>query len=184
MSVDGGLDGPKPSRAAGLTRGSIKTQLFLASYAPLFTIMAVRFDALTLRLGCAGLALAGTASAVSVLGVAARRKAPVTVTLDRVDDVGGEVSGYLATYLLPFVVVAQPSVRDVIAYLIYLAVAMVIYLRSDLIRVNPLLYVLGYRVSGVDAGPRSGYLISKDPVRAGDSVSVVELPGVWLTVSR
>jgi hypothetical protein len=46
-----------------------------------------------------------------------------TWTVRTVEDRGGEVAGYLATYLLPFVTVSEPDVRDVVGYALFLVVS-------------------------------------------------------------
>ncbi len=90
------------------------------------------------------------------------------------------MAGYVATYLLPFVTVAQPSGRDLLAYGAFLAVSAIIYVRSSMVAINPLLYLLGFRVANI-AGPRGldAFLICRDRPAAGTTVHAVEVvPGV------
>ena len=72
---------------------------------------------------------------------------------------------------MPFLTVAEPNGRDVAAYAGFLAVAATISLRSSVAQVNPLLYLLGYRVLAVtsDQGLRA-YLITRRTVLANSSV--------------
>lgn len=139
--------------------------LFLSSYSPLFALLAVRFDAGPLRWSCVLISATGTVALAFVLW-RLRRLQPVPFLYTHVHDVGSEASAYLATYLLPFLTVAQPSGRDVVAYGGYLAVAGVIYVRSSLIQVNPLLYLLGYRVYGVRVATDdlTRYVLSRQPL--------------------
>ena len=53
------------------------------------------------------------------------RSSPGPHTLASVRDAGVEAASYLATYLLPFLTVATPTVRDVLAYAGFLLVAAV-----------------------------------------------------------
>jgi hypothetical protein len=88
-----------------------------------------------------------------------------------VRDAGGEAASYLATYLLPFLTVATPTARDVLAYAGFLLVAAVINLRSAVVQVNPLLYLLGYRVLSItDDHGLHAYMITRHLVPVGDSV--------------
>jgi len=114
----------------------------------------------------------------------ARRKAlPVPITVTRIQDVGAEVGGYLASYLLPFVTAPDPSSRDLIGYGLFLLVALAIYVRSDLVRVNPTFYVLGYRVLRVTI--RTGadrYLLTRVEPQQDETVRVVDVAGILLSV--
>jgi hypothetical protein len=143
----------------------VRLRLFISSYAPLFAILAVRFRDLRLGLACALVAVLGAASLLLLLR-AARKIQPDPHRVDRVADRGAEVAGYLATYLLPFVTVTEPSARDIIAYSFFLVVVGVVYVQSDMVQINPLLYLFGYRVSAVTTGDGwSGVLISRSQPR-------------------
>ena len=106
--------------------------LFLSSYAPLFALLAIRFEQRWLWISCTALAVLGGASLWLLLRLDAR-SAPGPHVLASVRDAGGEAASYLATYLLPFLTVATPTVRDVLAYVGFLVIAAVIDHRvSDL----------------------------------------------------
>jgi hypothetical protein len=56
---------------------------------------------------------------------------------------------------------------------------MVIYVRSSLVRVNPTLYLLGYRVLAVRYGvSKQQYLLTQVGPLDGETVSVVDAAGV------
>ncbi len=59
------------------------------------------------------------------------------VEISEVKDEGGLASGFLASYLLPFLTIPEPSVPDIIAYGLFLLVAATIYVRSEMAQVNP-----------------------------------------------
>ena len=144
--------------------------LFLSSYAPLFGLLAIRFEPRWLWISCTVLAVLGVVSLWLLLRLDAR-SSPGPHTLTSVRDAGVEAAAYLATYLLPFLTVATPTVRDILAYAGFLLVAAVINLRSAVVQVNPLLYLLGYRVSGVtDDHGLHAYLITRRLRQAGDRV--------------
>lgn len=144
--------------------------LFLSSYAPLFGLLAIRFEQRWLWISCAVLAVVGVLCLWLLLRLDAR-SAPGPHTLTSVRDAGVEAAGYLATYLLPFLTVATPTARDVVAYAGFLLVAAVINLRSAVAQVNPLLYLLGYRVLSVtDDHGLHAYMITRHRRAAGDRV--------------
>jgi len=94
-------------------------------------------------------------------------------TATRVEDRGPEVAGYLASYILPFVVVPEPSWRDLVGYAIFFVVAGTIYSRSRMLQINPTLYLFGWRVFAVSLGPNwTGFALARGSLAHGDSVQV------------
>jgi hypothetical protein len=155
---------------------TVRLALFLSSYALLFLIGALRFDRVLMRVVCAALFVMGVLLFVWVLRQRIKIS-PAPYEVDSVSDEGGAVAGYLATYLLPFVTVQEPDRYDLAAYLVFLAMLAVVHMRTNLIQVNPLLYLMGYRVLRVHTKPRLvGYLITPESdVRAGDGFEAVRL---------
>lgn len=144
--------------------------LFLSSYAPLFGLLAIRFQPRWLWISCTVLALLGVAALWLLLKLNARATAG-PYKLDSISDDGAEAASYLAAYLLPFLTVAMPSTRDVVAYAGFLVIAAAIYLRSSMIQANPLLYLLGYRVlSVIDSNKVHAYVITRKAVQVGETL--------------
>ncbi len=136
---------------------------FLSSYSLLWAMLALRFDPICLRILFAGLFVFG----VSVTGFVLRRGRsdhPSNIAITTTGDGGSEVSGYLAAYLLPFLVLSTPSALDSVAYLIFLYVAGLVYVRSGLMQINPTIYVLGRRVlrGSVQITSTSGDALQKE----------------------
>lgn len=139
--------------------------LFWSSYSPMFALTAVRMDDGPNRTGLFLVAAAGAVCLGAALFAARLAVEPRDRVLVSVEDRGGDVAGYLATYLLPFVVVAEPTRRDVTAYLLFVLLVGVIYTRSSLLSVNPLLYLAGYRLLRAEttSGERIWLLCRSDP---------------------
>jgi len=154
----------------------VELRFFLCSYALLFGILAIRFTETWLSLTCAGIALIGVVAGFGTLA-GHRDVEPERLSVARIEDHGGEVAGYLAAYLLPFVTVPEPGTRDLIAYVLFLFVNGVVYVRSSLVQLNPTLYLAGWRVYSVElaAGGWSGFLISRARPRAGQPIDAVRL---------
>lgn len=154
---------------------TVELAMFMCSYAPLFVILAVRFRTTSLTVACAVLAAIGTGGGLIVLR-RFRTVAAGSWTVRTVEDRGSEVAGYLATYLLPFVTVAEPGVRDVVGYVLFLAVTAVIYVRSGLVQINPTLYLFGWRLFAVDIGDGwSGYVLARTRLARGTRLSAVRM---------
>jgi hypothetical protein len=153
----------------------VELLLYLSSYAPLFVLLALRFEPKGLMFVCAGLALVGFVAGPIVLA-RFRSVAPQVWQLKTVEDRGAEVSGYLATFLLPFVAVANPDTRQIIGYGLFVALAGLIYLRSGLVQINPTLYLFGWRVLAVRIGDGwTGYVLTKRHLPASATLPLVRL---------
>lgn len=169
-----------------------RIRLLLSSYVPLFFVGAVRFDDSWLRVALGILVVAGIWSLISLIRVSTRRVHPREATATRVRDLGSEVAAYVATYLLPLMTVAKPGLRDLVAYALVLAVIGVVFVNSDLVGINPLLSLFGYRVfqvSGVrkvaTGEEADTIVISRSRVVAGSTVKLADLAaGVALVISQ
>jgi hypothetical protein len=111
-----------------------------------------------------------------VSGRTAERAYPVA----SIDDASGEVAGYLATYLLPFVTVPSPSVDDLIGYCILAVVVTLIFIRSELARINPTLYLFGWRVVSINTGETVYYLVCRRLPRPPAGISAVRVAGLLI----
>lgn len=151
--------------------------LFFSSYAPLFGILAIRFERPALMYACIGLAIAGVAALLGIIWLHSRTNGPEMV-IASVNNAGGEAASYLAGYLLPFVTVGQPSLRDVLAYVAFIVVAGVVHSKTSAIQVNPLLFLLGWKIVQVstDSGA-SVFLITRKAHFSGDRVRTSKLGG-------
>jgi hypothetical protein len=169
-----------------MTESLRRSRLFFGSYALLFLLLAIRFETLWLEVVCGGLAAAGFLDMLWIVFGVARRTSADPIRLAKVQDAGPEVAGYLATYLLPFLTVAQPTVRDIAAYTIFLMVTGLVYVRSEMTQVNPTLYILGRRVVRVTTDQGwSGHLVVRNRVQPGDALRVVALnPAVRIESDR
>ena len=135
----------RPGRYERHSSGLIRSRLFAVSYAPLAGMFALQSDTWPPRIAWSLVALWGIVDGYR-LTYGQRRKGEHVVALASIRDRGGDVSGYLATYLLPFIGAPPDDWPKVLVYVTYFAVAMVVYVRSDLVMINPTLYLLGWRV--------------------------------------
>lgn len=169
-----------------MTRSALvlRIRLFLSSYALLFAMLAVRFTELRLRLACGALALGGALTLWLAMR-AARKISPAPHQIVAVADQGPGVAGYLVAYLLPLLTVPEPRSEDLVAYGLFLLVVGVIYVRSEMVQINPLLYVFGYRVSSVRTQDGwVGFLVSRHPPAVGDRRLASRLQNTLAVESR
>jgi len=154
----------------------VETGLWLCSYAPLFAILAIRFRDRALWITCAALAVVGVAFGLALVA-RYKRVAASSVKMRTVEDRGREVAGYLATYLLPFVAVAEPHRRDLIAYGLFLLILAIVYVRSDMLQINPTLYVFRWRLFAVTIGEAQwpGFVLSRQPLHPHQVISATRI---------
>ena len=159
-----------------MTEIARRARLFLGSYVLLFVLLAIRFQMVWLEIACGVIAAVGFVDMLWIVFGVTRKTAAEPIRLAEIRDAGPEVAGYLATYLLPFLTVAVPTVRDVVAYAIFLLVTGLVYVRSEMTQVNPTLYILGRRVVAIrtDRG-WSGHLVVPGLPEVDDIVQVVSL---------
>ena len=172
--------GPPPDQVEDPSVFIVRCQLFLSSYAPLFVILAIRFHGAALKAVCAGLAAAGLAYLLVVVWILPRRAQPREYPVASADDASGEVAGYLATYLVPFVTVPSPTAADLAGYCILVIVVLAIFTRSELARINPTLYLLGWRVAAIGTGQYSYYLVCRHLPRPGTTIEAARVAGLLI----
>ena len=155
---------------------STRIRLFASSYAPLFALLALRFNGILLRsiLGTfAGIFLIDT---LRVVVFVPRRVGANPLTIKTISDEGGQVAGYLATYLLPFLVLPSPSASDLAAYALFIAIAGIVTIRSNLTFINPTLYLFGYRLISITTEEGfAGFAIVNSPLREKDVLHEINL---------
>ena len=151
-----------------------KPLMFLSSYAPLLALLAIRFDDCRLRSVCAGLAVLGFVALFALMRL--QHQPPAyqgRYNLTAVRQAGEGASSYLAGYLLPFVTIGSPGVRDIVAYLGFFLVAYVVTTRTGIIQVNPTLFLAGYKIYRItDSAGAQRYLLTKtkETIAAGTTV--------------
>jgi len=141
---------------------------FLSSYAPLWVMLGLRFDLVALRIGLIAFGFACGIYVAFLLRRGADER-PSNAELTITGDAGADVSGYLAAYLLPFLTVSDPRADDLIAYVIFVVVAGLVYVRSGLMQINPTVYLMNRRVLRASIPVRNGtkevYVISRRDLR-------------------
>jgi hypothetical protein len=154
----------------------VRFVLFLSSFSPLFAMLALRFTAPGLRLGALALCVCGIVGAVLVLA-SEGRKGAASFQVTKVEDSGPEVAGYLASYILPFVAIDQPAPELAAAYLIFLLVAAVVYVQSDMVQINPTFYLLGRRVQKITTAAEDwqAYLITRRRALVNETIQATTL---------
>ncbi|MFE6387230.1 hypothetical protein [Nocardiopsis dassonvillei] len=154
--------------------------LFFSSYSPLFALLAIRFEGggvdlfvislSPIRILLASLALAGLAG-LAFLFIIDKRNNPSPFKIESVSPAGSEAASYLAAYLLPFMTSSTPSWTDLISYFLFLCIAALIHFHSSIVQINPLLYLMGYRVLRIrDNKGLNAYMVTRREITEGEVV--------------
>lgn len=121
--------------------------LFLSSYTPLFALVGVRSighsAAITIASGL--LILSGVVGTTLFLATAPR-KARRGYRLVEVEGRDADVAAYAATYLLPFLTVFTGDWQDVASLAAFIVLLGLLYVRTRLIYVNPVLALMGWHL--------------------------------------
>jgi hypothetical protein len=169
--------------------------LFLSSYSPAFLILAVRSLHHSTALFATSLGVAVISALAFLLFIRlAREGGPFRATVEDVEPRDGDLAAYVATYLLPFVVVFGVTIQDVIALGLFLFFIGVLWINSRMIYLNPLLALAGYHIyvvrlrpvgaAATDSLPRSFLLSHARDLRAGDEVRPDRIsPGVLIDLN-
>ncbi|HLG60385.1 MAG TPA: hypothetical protein VKY19_00520 [Ktedonosporobacter sp.] len=88
-----------------------------------------------------------------------------------------EVMGYIASYLIPFVSFQLGSWQQIFALGIFLTVLLIIYVHSNMIYINPMLNVVGYRLYEIEIEHSQGthYYIAKKRLERDHAIRFVAL---------
>lgn len=123
--------------------------MFFSSYTPLFVLVGFRSagdDGSTPVMVVAGLLVIAGASGTVLLLNQAKGKTAGRYELLEVEQRDADVAAYAATYLLPFLTVFGGDALDVLSLAAFVVFLGVVYVRSRLIYVNPVLLVMGWHL--------------------------------------
>lgn len=161
-----------------VTRITTRLVLFFSSYSPLFLILAIRNLAKTIVGAWVLIAIAvGSLLILAYFLYDKRKQGSHNVTLTRVTPRDADVMAYVVTYLIPFLGISVSDPVDAVSLGIMLGLIAVVYVSSNLIYINPILGLLGYRFYEVEtANGKISTLVSRtDYVKTGLPIAVVSL---------
>lgn len=160
----------------------LRLMLFLSSYFPLAGILFILYlkDQPLMAWVSLGVGLLGLLWMFIYFFGYIPRVAPMTGKVKERHGRGSEVMGYIASYIVPFVTFPLGGWQQIVTLLIFLFMLGIVYVNSDdMIRINPMLNMLGYRLyevsleSGLDGETYA--LITRHHVNRGDTLKLVTL---------
>lgn len=100
-----------------------------------------------------------------------------------VRDAGPEAAAYLTSFILPFLMASNLSASNWIALGLFTLIYLVVIMNTGAIAVNPVLYLMGYRIWRVESDQKSldeVIVVSKHRPRAGTYFKVSEGVGTYV----
>jgi hypothetical protein len=168
-----------PRRGAFL----IRLELGLAAFAPALALLAVRARSSELVWLFVIPAVAGLI--VFVYGAAAvARGNPEPFAFDVIEDRSTEVIGHVTAYVLPLLVPPSASTEQIVITAVVLAFIIHIHVATGRVHVNPLLYLLGYRVYSASTRGPWYYLVARSDVSEWARAQPCIQVGAGLLVER
>ncbi|HVE45534.1 MAG TPA: hypothetical protein VNA57_02140 [Acidimicrobiales bacterium] len=163
----------------------MRLELGLMAFAPAMALLAFRAreDKLWVLLFCVPAAI-GLFVAI-VAQVVVRRGNAEPFAFATIEDAGDEVVGHVGSYLLPAVVDVGQSMEQAIIAAIVLTLIVQIHITTGRVHVNPLLYLLGFRmyratsITGV-----TYYLVARTDVSGWDTTRRLVPLGASLLIER
>ena len=163
----------------------IRSMLFLSSYFPLtliffflFVESQPRWAIVVLIIGLSGLVFM-----MLYFFQLAPRLGSIQERIAGLQRRDGDVMGYIASYLLPFVAIPFSGWQQGIALLIFVIVLGIVYVNSNMIHINPMLNLFGYHVYEITLehsdSPHS--LITRRRIAKNETIHLVDIgDGIFL----
>ena len=161
----------------------IRLELGLASFAPAFALLAVR----SRSTGWFWLFAAVAAGGVVVLATGAlivARGAVEPFEFNDIKDLGGDVLGHVGAYLAPALIDTNGSTEQILISAVVVVLIVQIHVATGRVYVNPLLYLIGYRVYQASSGGGTFYLIARSDVSTWTSARRCIQIGASVLVER
>lgn len=152
-----------PSRPPRRGSFQIRLELGLAAFAPALALLAFRsrhtgWTWLFAYFAVIGLVVLAAGAMIVAKG------SPEPLDFDDIDDLSSEVLGHIGAYLLPVFIDTSGSTEEIAISAIVVAVIIHIHIATGRVFVNPLLYLLGYRIYSATSGGTSYYLVARSDV--------------------
>ena len=150
-----------------------KVLLFLSSYFPLFTMLALlSWDKgkCNVAIGFAVIGIVGLLGLEIYLRYVRLKLQPESLQVKKADRKDAEVLGYIVTYLIPFLADFSKSPVELAALGLFFVVIGFVHINSNMIHINPMLHARGYHLYEVEGDDGNTYtLLTKNKVRANST---------------
>ncbi|MDI6619223.1 MAG: hypothetical protein QME45_11225 [Clostridiales bacterium] len=123
-----------------------KISMFLSSYALLFLALAAKYYKNKPMMYMLAASIIGCIATGFIIKTKINHVSGEILSIQSKNE---QITSYLVTYLLPFMGFNLNNAEDDIALLIIFIIIGVLYIKADLIYINPVLMILGYNIYDV-----------------------------------
>lgn len=162
-----------------------KFGLFLGSYSPLFMLLALlhwnnnllgtfQYEWVSisyLPLVFIALAIVGFSTILTFLFVSSKLS-PITIKPKVTDRNMQDTLAYLITYLIPFVGFTFNEINALIANIFIFGMIGFLYIQSNMIYLNPVLSILGYKILKIEVNDDEKLMLAKSNIKNDNGVKV------------
>jgi len=146
-----------------ILRNQIKTILFLSSYTFLFLIFILK-NLSNQYLLYTLISVIVLSNAILLISIKrCKSLADEFVKIKSVENINSVNSAYLVTYIIPFLTIDFTNLPDVLSLALLFVVFAFLYIKSDMIYVNPTLNFIGYNLIEIKTSKEDKFvLITKE----------------------
>lgn len=150
----------------------VKIFLFLSSYAPLFLILAIKNYMHIYFIGVMGAFILISIIFLCYIVRKASNMSGDYHEIRNIEDKSNQFLEYIIAYIIPFLGFNLESISDLVALGIIFILICVLYVRSDLIYMNPLLNLMNYNLYKVNDSKKEIMVISKEELNIGQKIRI------------
>ena len=141
-------------------RSWVKSLLFISAYTPLFLILILQYMSSSKTWLVAGLIFLCIINLIWVLIYIISKKWTIKgYTVKKSVNRTSDALNYIIAYIITFLGFSFNTWQDYISFIILFVIIFYIYINSDLIFVNPLLNVLGFKIISVELNEGGGEIV-------------------------
>ncbi len=155
-----------------MIRNYTKIFLFLSSYAPLFLILAIKnYTNVDFVIAMGIVILISIAFLIYIIKKSSEMSGEYR-EIKEVEDKSNQFLEYIIAYMIPFLGFSLGNITDLISLAIIFFIIAVLYVRSDLIYMNPMLNFMNYNLYKINSGKDDFMIITKEDLERGKKVRI------------
>ena len=159
-------------------REYIKLLMFLSSYVPLIIIFSIRVVNNYRYFTISGIIISIILTIILLRILKATAQFPIEpISLSSVNYKSSDLLAYMFSYVFPFLDLDPGSYIDSIIILFIFVILAVIYINSNMIYINPMLSVFGYKIYEITSKTNDVYILitKKSKLPVGEILDVHDL---------
>jgi hypothetical protein len=161
-----------------MLREHIKILLFLSSYIPLFLIFLIfTYENNWYLFGILVFIILETLAFLYAIQRIISKIQKTYVEVKGINQKNGEFINYMFTYILPFLFGDVSDLRYILAFIILFILTGYIYMKSDMLYMNPVLFLAGYNLYEISdkQGRRLMLIIRKEKLDLNSKIKIINI---------